>query len=149
MTEVALRFDYGRLDPKVSAVVTRAVNKIRSHGRAAAQNIIEIGNELLSVQKALKDERCFGDWLKAEFGWSKSTAYNYMNVARQFPTVGNDLPAVDLKTLYLLAAPSTPDWVRQVAQKHDGLTYTQTRALIEDPLAGAVATELGVEALND
>ena len=148
MTKIAPRFDYGQISPKISARVAEAADKIRSHGRAAAQNVIEIGRELLSVRKTLRDERCFGDWLKAEFGWSKSTAYNYMNVAEKFPTVGNDL-AVDLKTLYLLAAPSTPDWVRQVAQMHNGLTYTQTRALIEDPLAGDIAIEIGIGALSD
>ena len=148
MTEVALRFDYGQLDPKVSARVVEAVDRIRSHGRAAAESVIEIGKELLAVQKVLTDDRRFLAWIGAEFGWSKSTAYNYMNVARQFPTVGNDLPAVDLKTLYLLAAPSTPAWVRQVAQKNEGLTYTQARALIEDEYAGEIATELGIGALK-
>src|SRR4051794_25005781 len=149
MSEVVSRFDYALLDPRIGALVAEAATKIRSHGRAAAQNVIEIGKELLSVREALTDERCFGNWLKAEFGWSKSTAYNYMNTARQYPTVGNELTNVDLRTLYLLAAPSTPDWVRQVAQKSEGLTYTQARALIEDEHAGEIATELGIEALSD
>src|SRR5689334_23534194 len=115
MTEPAPRFDYGQLDPKVRTAITGAAAKIRSHGRLAVQSVIEIGKELIEVHKMIKDEHYFLAWIDAEFGWSKSSAYNYMNMAREFPTVGSDLSHVDLKTLYLLAAPSTPPSVRTEA----------------------------------
>lgn len=134
MSEIAPRFDYGQLSPKVSARVAEAADKIRTHGRAAAQSVAEIGKELLAVQKVLTDDRRFLAWIDAEFGWSKSTAYNYMNLAREFPTVGNSLPHTDLRTLYLLAAPSTPDWVRTAAHELAGngeaFSYSDVREML-------------------
>src|SRR5262249_30235394 len=49
-------------------------------------------------------------WLQAEFGWSKSTAYNFIHIYDRMRSdvqrVGHQLP---LRALCLLSAPSTPD----------------------------------------
>jgi hypothetical protein len=45
-------------------------------------------------------------WLKENFGWSKSTAENYMNAYEafgKFPTGGNLDINIDAKALYLLS----------------------------------------------
>jgi hypothetical protein len=67
----------------------------------------------LRVREAINAEGTFLDWIAAEFPWKKSSAYNFMNVARTFPTVGNELALVDLGALYLLARPLTPPEIRK------------------------------------
>jgi hypothetical protein len=52
-------------------------------------------------------------WLDREFGWTVQTAHNFINVyaaAGKFPNFG-DLN-VPVSSLYLLAAPSTPEAAR-------------------------------------
>ena len=47
------------------------------------ESIIAVGLELLRVRQALGHNK-FGTWRRQEFGWSRRTAYNYMNAAKVF-----------------------------------------------------------------
>jgi len=78
----------------------------------------------------------FETWLKAEFGWSRRTAYNFINVYETFAERAN-LAQIDIATsaLYLLAAPSTPQNVRnefmQRAKEGETVTHKSLRRVIE------------------
>jgi hypothetical protein len=98
------------------AVRSEHADAIRSLRKRAASDIIEIGNRLIDV----KENHCaHGEWLpwlEAEFGWSESTALRFMRVAemaaKSVTVTDLDIP---IGSLYQLAAPSTPEPVRQAA----------------------------------
>ena len=105
-------FDYEVLNPQQRVLVEQWTVEIREQLRRTAQDIWEIGQRLAEVRLQLKHGQ-FDAWLKAEFGWSRRTAYNFINVYETFGNRAN-LAQIDIATsaLYLLAAPSTPDKVR-------------------------------------
>jgi hypothetical protein len=57
-----------------------SAERIKAKVKKTLQGVIEIGNDLLAVKKALEHGQ-FGRWLKGEFGWRQRTAYNFMSVA--------------------------------------------------------------------
>jgi DNA modification methylase len=105
-------FDYEVLNPQQRILVEQWTVEIREQLRRTAQDIWEIGQRLAEVRLQLRHGQ-FDAWLKAEFGWSRRTAYNFINVYETFGNRAN-LAQIDIATsaLYLLAAPSTPDKVR-------------------------------------
>jgi hypothetical protein len=111
--EVLSRFDYAVLPDGQRALVEQKTGEIRERLKRSAQDIWEIGQRLYEVRQTLKHGQ-FDVWLKAEFGWSRRTAYNFINVYESFGNRAN-LAEVNIATsaLYLLAAPSTPETVRQ------------------------------------
>jgi len=81
---------------------------IRRLGKLVVEDVIEIGRRLAEA-KEIAGHGNFLPWLEHEFGWSVSTAENYINLFKlsaKFPIVGN--LNLDLRSLYMLAAPSTP-----------------------------------------
>jgi Protein of unknown function (DUF3102) len=106
-------FDYGLLLDEQRRLVEQKTSEIRDRLKRSAQDIWEIGESLCEVRLTLKHGQ-FDAWLKAEFGWSRRTAYNFINVYESFGSRAN-LTEINIATsaLYLLAAPSTPDTVRQ------------------------------------
>lgn len=94
--------------------------------------MVQIGHDLQVVQAKLPHGH-FLPWLEQEFGWSKSMAYNLLNLAAKFPTVGN-LPAnLSLSALYQLTATTTPD---------SALTEAQERAAHGETISKAAAREI-------
>jgi hypothetical protein len=113
-------FDYGALAPNVARALRQQAARIRQRSTAVAVAVIETGHDLLAVQQQLKDRRQFCEWVIAECGFSRSSAYNYINASRltdQFPTVGHLHP----RTLYKLGAKSTPpEIVEEVVARASG-----------------------------
>ncbi len=108
-------FVYGDLDVETRAFVLEAARAIQADLKRTAEGAIQIGTQLLAVKQRLEHGQ-FMTWVQSEFGMSRQTCQNFMNVARAFsdklPTVGN-LP---LKVLYELA--TAPDSiVEQVEQQ--------------------------------
>lgn len=65
--------------------------KVKILTAQTAENIIEIGRTLLEVKENLPHGE-FLNWLENDVNYSKSTAYNFMKVAKEFPNfqlVGN------------------------------------------------------------
>lgn len=108
-SEVAA-FDYAAL-PGECAIQVRAATQ-RIHLRTSIA-IVENGKDLLTVRNMPEMKGRFVAWLKAEFRLSEATAYRMIRVAEnlgeEFVTVTNIGP----NALYALAAPSTPDEVRE------------------------------------
>lgn len=94
-----------------------AAERIRARMSRTAEDIVEIGRDLIAVKKALGHGH-FLKWIDAEFGMSERTARNFMGVAEKFKsaTVTDFSPSV----LYALAAPSTPDEVREEVTRRAG-----------------------------
>ena len=110
MTTEATAFDYRAL-PSERALEVRAVAE-RIHKRTTVA-VIENGRDILAVREMPEMKGRFVAWLKAEFNLSEGTAYNMMqaaeNLGDRFVTITNIGPSA----LYALAAPSTPETVRQ------------------------------------
>lgn len=108
------RFDYTQIDEGIRDEVKDAAAAIHAHGTGVLASIIAIGKRLIEVKGMLPHGQ-FTDWIVAEFDLSERTAQNYMNVAKEFdsPQKRNAVSVFSPKVAYLLAAPSTPEEVRE------------------------------------
>lgn len=131
MNELTL-FDYGQLDIESRIVVKQRTEEIKTLVRRSAQDIIDIGNKLIDVKERL-GHGGFGDWLEREFGWSEGTARRFINVALNMRQIDHG-DRFEMKALYLLAAPSTPEPARieaiERAQAGEEITYTAAKTIV-------------------
>ena len=102
-------------DDSVPAETILAQNAevIRTLGKRVIADVIEIGRRL-SESKKLGGHGNWLSWLETEFGWDERTARRYISVHELAGKSDNlsDLE-IGVSSLYLLAAPSTPEEVRQ------------------------------------
>jgi hypothetical protein len=105
-------FDYGQLDPALIGELHERVERIRAYEKKQNEAVFFIGEELLTAKRQLKHGQ-FLAWLAAEFRMSADTAERYMNVATHLAGKIRTLRNLDLTTLYLLSAKSTPEEVRK------------------------------------
>lgn len=106
-------FDYQTLNDETRRVIQERTRKLKELWQRTAQDIWEIGQILAEVQSRLKQDRQFDAWLKAEFGLSRRTAYNFINVYKAFQEDAKFAQInIDPSALYLLASPSTPQQIR-------------------------------------
>ncbi|PSF35026.1 site-specific DNA-methyltransferase [Aphanothece hegewaldii CCALA 016] len=130
-----ISFDYFSLDDEQRLIIQQRTGEIRERLRRSAQDIWEIGQKLADVRSRLKHGQ-FDIWLKAEFGWSRRTAYNFISVYETFGERAT-LAQVDIATsaLYLLAAPSTSQKVRdefiEKAKVGESVTHKELREIIQ------------------
>lgn len=136
-------FDYGALDTMLRVVVQQRIarlhDKDRKFGGLMRQTIEtawEMGEELYGLQQDL-DHGLFLSCIRSEFPhWGKSSAYNFINVYKNFtfPTVGN--LEIGLRAAYLLAAPSTPESAREEAisraEQGEPIGYTVAREMVNN-----------------
>ena len=133
--QVVEGFDYGALVVEQRIVVQQRAGEIRERLRRTARDIWEVGQKLSDVRSRLKHGQ-FEAWLSVEFGWSRRTAYNFINVYEAFPERAN-FTQVDIaaSALYLLAAPSTPQAIRnefmQRACDGEKVTHSNLRKALQ------------------
>lgn len=125
-------FDYTGLDTETSQFVQQQTGEIRVLMKRTAQGIVEVGQKLIDVKEKL-GHGCFLTWLEAEFEWSESAATKFMQVGRQFKAVKFTSLDVAPSALYILAAPSTPEIVREEALARatagEPITYSTAKAI--------------------
>ncbi|MBE9064280.1 DUF3102 domain-containing protein [cf. Phormidesmis sp. LEGE 11477] len=129
-------FDYDSLEASQRSIVQQRTGEIRERLRRSAQDVWEIGQKLSDVRTRLKYGQ-FLTWIKAEFGWSQRTAYNFINVYETFGDRFANLAKVNIATslLYQLASPSVPDELRdqiiRAAEQGDTMTAKELRETIQ------------------
>lgn len=126
---------YAGLDLETRIVVRQRTGEIKTLVQRTAQDLIEIGQKLVEV-KARLEHGLFGAWLQAEFEWSERTAQRYMSVAQAFKSdTVSVLTNAEARALYLLAAPSTPESVREEAVRRaetgERITYSAAREMVQ------------------
>lgn len=142
-TQVATRFDYKILSPKKRTIVQQRTGEIKERLRRTAQDVWEVGQKLIEVRMQLQHGQ-FEGWLSAEFGWSRRTAYNFINVYEAFSESAN-FAQLDIATsaLYKLAAPSTPKSIRQhfldKAQQGDKITHKEISQALRETKSSNLA----------
>ncbi len=104
-------FNYDQLSAPVAVGAKAAAERIRLRLRRTAEDIIEIGRDLISVKKDIGHGN-FLPWIDAEFGMSDQTARRFMQVAGLYGGKSNTVLNLEPSALYALAAPSTPADVR-------------------------------------
>jgi hypothetical protein len=105
------------LDPTIAddGWLNEHAGVIRMRARRAVGDIVEIGNRLITCRDRIREKYGHGNWypwLEKNFGWSVDTADRYMHIAELGES--RNLRDLDMpvSSLYLLAAPSTPEEVR-------------------------------------
>ncbi|MBF0437211.1 MAG: DUF3102 domain-containing protein [Magnetococcales bacterium] len=99
---------YDPIPPEDAAFIAAASERIRLRLKRTAQDIIEIGKDLIEVKNRLNHGQ-FGFWLENEFEMAERTARNFMTVAERFGSKSATVADFTPKVLYLLASPSTPE----------------------------------------
>ena len=138
-------FDYEILSPKKRALIQKCTGEIKERLRRTAQDVWEVGQKLVEVRSQLKYGQ-FDSWLSAEFGWSRRTGYNFINVYESFRGSAN-FAELDIATsaLYILAAPSTPESVRQQflekAQQGEKITHKNIKQTLSKAKSSSVANK--------
>lgn len=144
MTQIAL-FNYAGLDTETRIIVQQRTSEIKTLVRRSAQDIIEIGQKLIEVKERLGHGN-FGPWLEREFGWTTTTAWNFMQVAGKFSNFEN-LENFGASALYLLASPSTPEPARleaiERAEAGEVITHKTAQAIVEDYKYTTNAVDIG------
>ncbi len=102
------QFEYYILPPQQRASIQKIALEIKESLRQTVRTVWETGKKLAEVRSQV--EACqFNLWLKAEFDWSRRTAYNFISVYEAFPEFSSANFAqinISVSALYLLAAPS-------------------------------------------
>ena len=118
-------------------VLAQHAEVIRALGKRVVHDVIEIGRRLTDA-KARCGHGNWLPWLDREFGWSDSTALRYMQ-AHQFATDKSvTVTDLSLKSLYLLAAPSTPEAARDEVIERSEAGEHLTPAQIKETIDKAV-----------
>ena len=117
------------------SIVRQRTEEIKERLKRSAQDIWEIGQKLFEVRSELAYGN-FDSWLKAEFGWSRRTAYNFIKVYEAFPeraTVAQ--VSIAASALYQLSSPSTPKKIRheliQRAKSGEKITRQDVRLALQ------------------
>ena len=105
-------FDYSGID--AADEIKAATSRIKARWKRVGKDLIEVGKELNAVKDRLPHGQ-FLPWLQAEFELSQRTANDLMNVATRFEGKSANIADLNSTVLYLLAAPSTPDEVVDLA----------------------------------
>jgi hypothetical protein len=112
----ALYYDYGQLPAEHREAVRRAARTIKPLLKRTAEDIFVIGGELRAVKAMLPHGR-YTDWLGIEFGLSERMAQHFVNVRERLGPKSEKFSVLPPSTLYLLAAPSTPDAAIEVVEE--------------------------------
>ena len=105
-TAIAL---YQTLAPDQAALAMRAEERIKAR---TVVTVIENGRDLLEVKNALA-HGLFTQWLAQTFPFTARTAQRWMTAAEQYGAKSEVTSVLKSEVLLLLAAPSTPEDVRE------------------------------------
>lgn len=97
-------FDYMLIDPLIATEARSIAENIRYRLHIS---VTETGKDLIATKSKLP-HGAFGNWLRAEFGMSDTTAQNYMTAARFIVGKSTKFGNLPPSTIYALAAPSAP-----------------------------------------
>jgi len=131
--------------------------EIRTLGKRMVAEVIDIGRRLADCHdRILKDQShaAWLDWLDREFGWAEKTARNFINVheMQALKSVNFTDLSLPVSSLYLLAAPSTPEQVRTEvldrAAKGEKVSHKDVKEAIGRARPAKVATTRSTAAIQ-
>jgi hypothetical protein len=131
-----VKFDYAALDKETQIVLRERSKEIKREVRSAIEGMLHAGEALADVRARLASDGLFRGWLKAEFGWSRSTAYNFIAAYEAFggrPNFGH--LNIDESAIYLLARKMTPEAAVEEAIERAESGEHVTRSDVKDIIA--------------
>lgn len=111
-----LYYDYTQLPTEHREAVRRSARIIKPLLKRTAEDIFVIGGELRAVKDMLPHGR-YTEWLEVEFGLSERMAQHFVNVRERLGPKSEKFSVLPPSTLYLLAAPSTPDEAIEIVEE--------------------------------
>jgi len=130
---LAERFEYLDLSDEDRKFLAEQTDAIRGDIKTSCERIILAGTRLLTVKDRIKHGN-FVPWLDVEFGWKVRTAQNMMKVAAEFKNANFAYLDIAPSALYLLAAATTPEAVREKfveKAKTEEVTHKEVKAAID------------------
>lgn len=82
--QISVAFNYGEYSLEQRNWLREKANEIRQQGAVMLVAALAIGRKLVEVRIFLGAENTFSNWIKTEFNWSRSTAYNYISLVEMF-----------------------------------------------------------------
>jgi Protein of unknown function (DUF3102) len=154
-----LYYDYSQLPNEHRELVRRSARIIKPLLKRTAEDIFIIGGELRAVKEMLPHGR-YTEWLEVEFGLSERMAQHFVNVRERLGPKSEKFSVLPPSTLYLLAAPSTPDQAISLVEEridagdrvsvaHVQRTIAEQKKLARSVTIEGKATVLGAEGEND
>lgn len=114
MSDVTL-FNYAGLSGDDATFARVAAERIKVRMKRTVEDVIAIGQDLIAVKERLPHGE-FGDWIEAEFGMDERVARRFMQVAETYGGKSDNLSDLKPSIVYALAAPSTPEPVREAIE---------------------------------
>lgn len=111
-----MAFNYDLVAAPIAIQAREAAERIRLRLRRSAEDIIEIGLDLIAVKASIGHGN-FLPWIEAEFGMTARTAQKFMGVAQSYGSKSELYSHLDASALYELAAPKTPIEVREEVER--------------------------------
>lgn len=139
-----MSFNYDAVPAPVALQAREAAQRIKLRLRRSAEDIIEIGRDLMSVKDRIGHGN-FLPWLEAEFGMADRTARRFMDVARVYTGKSDIVSNIDPTALYELAAPKTPLEVREEIEKMIEAGEVVTKATVAKLKSEIEAAQKGRE----
>lgn len=109
-------FSYAVLSREDEVAAKEDAAIIKAHMKSAAESIIAVGLAL-KRQKDRLPHGMFLPWIEAEFGMTRRTATNFVTVAERYSDKWETVSHLPVSALYELAAPSTPQSVREQVEE--------------------------------
>lgn len=110
---------------------------VKSINGRTKTHYIETGRDLIRASDILEHGK-LGPWLKENFGWSRSTARNYINAAKLVDENAN-IANLQPSAVMALSAPSVPESVKTEILAHLGAGKKPTVADIKAKIKAAKA----------
>ena len=150
-----LYYDYSQLPTEHREAVRRSARIIKPLLKRTAEDIFIIGGELRAVKDMLPHGR-YTEWLEVEFGLSERMAQHFVNVRERLGPKSEKFSVLPPSTLYLLAAPSTPDQAISLVEQridagdrvsvaHVQRTIAEQKRLVRTVTIEGKATRIGEE----
>jgi hypothetical protein len=116
-------FDYEGIDKDIKGMLRSIAGDIRRSTKSHLDYAIQMGESVTQANELFAKSGCegkFGAWVKAECGFSKRSAYNYMNAFARFGGNRASLAQFTAEAVYLLSEDSVSDDVVAQAIKMAG-----------------------------
>ncbi|MGL5793762.1 MAG: DUF3102 domain-containing protein [Waterburya sp.] len=143
-TQIINNFDYNILESEQRLIVQQKTQEIKEGLKRSAQDIWEIGQKISEVRSQISYGH-FDKWLKVEFGWSRRTAYNFIQVYEAFPERATVAQVnIAASALYQLSSPSIPKEVRKEfikkAKEGEKVTRENIRKALKQEQSSSINT---------
>jgi len=113
--DASLRFDYSGIDEDLKEEVLLLTLEAKNYERRSLEAIVGFGRIAARMQ-GLLEFGGFTRWLEEEFKLSRSMAYNFINVAKEFGDMIPEIQAlpISLTVLYQIAEPKAPEEFKEI-----------------------------------